>query len=204
MSIWQDLVTEHGFSAQYSSVQRFVRTLREVSGAEAHPVIVSGPGQESQVDYGEGPMVLHTETGKYRRTRLFILTLGNSRKAVRLLCWKSSSKVWCELHEKAFRRLGGTTKIVVLDNLKEGVLKPDIFDPELNPLYRDMLAHYGSLLMPCRVRDPDRKGKVESAVNHTQLALRGRRLETLEQAQAWLDLDSPRFLGHLACPANSF
>jgi len=45
-------------------------------------------------------------TGKYRRTRLFVLTLGYSRKSVRLLVFRSSSQAWAELHEQAFRRLG--------------------------------------------------------------------------------------------------
>src|SRR5690606_12016893 len=90
------------------------------------------PGEEAQVDYGDGPMVRHPETGKYRRTRLFVLTLGYSRKAVRLLTCRSSSRIWAELHETAFRRLGGVPRVVVLDNLKEGVLKPDVYDPALN------------------------------------------------------------------------
>jgi len=127
-------------------------------------VIVTAPGEESQVDYGTGPMVRDPASGKYRRTRLFVLTLGYSRKAVRLLVFQSSSRVWAELHEKAFRRLGGATRIVVLDNLGEGVLTPDIYDPTLNPLYRDVLAHYGALAMPCRVGDPDRKAKVKAGV----------------------------------------
>ena len=46
-----------------------------------------------------------------------------------------------------------------LDNLKEGVLTPDIYDPALNPLYRDVLAHYGVVALPCRVGDPDRAPK---------------------------------------------
>jgi transposase len=79
---------------------------------------------------------------------------------VRLLCFRSSSRIWAELHEKAFRRLGGSTRVVVLDNLKEGVLVPDIYNPSLNPLYRDVLAHYGVVALPCRIRDPDRKGMV--------------------------------------------
>jgi hypothetical protein len=87
-------------------------------------------------------MVRHAATGKYRRTRLFVLTLGYSRKSVRLLAWKSGTQEWAELHEQAFRRLGGT-RLTVLDNLKEGVLTPDIYDPTPNPLYRDVLAHYG-------------------------------------------------------------
>ncbi len=116
------------------------------------------------------------------------MTLGYSRKSVRLLVFRSSSRVWAELHEKAFRRLGGCVRIVVLDNLREGVLTPDIYDPTLNPLYRDLLAHYGVVAMPCRVRDPDRKGKVEAGVGHAQKTpLKGQRFESLEVAQAYLD-----------------
>jgi len=118
------------------------------------------------VDYGTGPMVRDPQSGKYRRTRLFVMTLGHSRKSVRLLVFRSSSRVWAELHEKAFRRLGGVTRVVVLDNLREGVITPDIYDATLNPLYRDVLKHYGAVALPCRVRDPDRKGKVESGVGH--------------------------------------
>jgi transposase len=185
--IWQDLVTSHGFSAGYASVKRFVRSLRGAQAPEERVVIETPPGREAQVDYGEGPMVRHPETGKYRRTRLFVMTLGFSRKSVRLLLWKSSSKTWAELHELAFRRLGGVTEIVVLDNLKEGVITPDVYDAAINPLYRDVLRHYGATALPCRVRDPDRKGKVESGIHHTQRALHGLRFEKLEDAQAYLD-----------------
>src|SRR5206468_4173679 len=188
MAIWQDLAAGHGFAAGYASVQRFVKTLREATSSDAHPVIVTAPGEEAQVDYGDGAMVRHPQTGKYRRTRLFVLTLGYGRKAVRLLTWKSSARCWGELHEQAFRRLGGVPKTVVLDNLKEGVLAPDVYDPALNPLYRDVLAHYGVVAPPCRVRHPDRKGKVEASVGHTQRTpLRGMRFESLEEGQAYLD-----------------
>src|SRR6516162_5884821 len=140
MGIWQDLVDVHGFPGGYQSVKRYVRKLRGSGSAEARAVIRTQPGEECQVDYGTGPMVRDPGTGKYRRTRLFVLTLGYSRKSVRLLVFRSSARVWAELHEKAFRRLGGTTRLVVLDNLREGVLTPDIYDPGLNPLYRDVLA----------------------------------------------------------------
>jgi transposase len=188
MAIWQDLVDDHGFKGRYASVRRFVMKLRGASTLEGHPFIVTAPGEEAQVDYGEGPMVRHPDTGKYRRTRLFVLTLGYSRKSVRLLVWKSDTREWCQLHEKAFQRLGGATRVVVLDNLKEGVLTPDIYDPSLNPLFADLLKHYGVVALPCRVRDPDRKGKVESAVGHTQgTPLKGQHFESIKEAQAYLD-----------------
>jgi hypothetical protein len=77
---------------------------------------------------------------------------------------------------------------VVLDNLREGVLSPDIYDPALNPLYRDVLHHYGVVALPCRVGDPDRKGKVESGVGHAKKTpLKGLRFDRLDQAQSYLD-----------------
>ena len=187
-AIWQDLVDDHGFAAGYASVRRFVVQLRGAAPPEARVVITTAPGEEGQVDYGEGPMVRDPATHKYRRTRLFVFTLACSRKAVRLLVWKSSAQIWAELHERAFRRLGGTVKVVVLDNLREGVLTPDVYDPAINPLYRDVLAHYGVVALPCRVGDPDRKGKVEAGVGHAQKTpLKGLRFETIEAAQAYLD-----------------
>jgi transposase len=162
MAIFQDLVDGHGFAAKYASVKRFVGKLRGSAAPEARVVIQTAPGEEAQVDYGTGPMVRDPTTGRYRRTRLFVLTLGHSRKSVRILVFRSSTRIWAELHEKAFRRLGGVTRIVVLDNLREGVLTPDIYDPELNPLYRDVLKHYGA-------------------------PLKGLRFESLEEAQTYLD-----------------
>jgi transposase len=188
MGIWQDLVDRHGFMGGYQSVKRFVRKLRVLVSPEARVIIETRPGEECQVDYGTGPMVRAPDSGKYRRTRLFVLTLGSSRKCVRLLAFRSSARVWAELHEKAFRRLGGSPRVVVLDNLREGVLSADFYDPGLNPLYRDVLAHYGVTALPCKVRDPDRKGKVESGVGHAQKTpLKGKKFESLEEAQAYLD-----------------
>lgn len=188
MAIWQGLVDDHGFAHGYSSVRRYVANVRAEAPESACGFIDTKPGEEAQVDYGEGPMVRNPATGKYRRTRLFVLTLGYSRKSVRLLSFRSSSRIWCELHETAFRRLGGVTSVIVLDNLKEGVLSPDIYDPAMNPLFHDFLKYHGSTALPCRVRDPDRKGKVESGVGHAQRTpLKGLRFETLDEAQAYLD-----------------
>jgi len=188
MAIWQDLVSDHGFPGGYETVKRFVRKLRGSELPEAAGIILTAAGEEAQVDYGSGPMVRDPQSGKYRRTRLFVLTLGYSRKSVCLLVWRSSSRVWAELHEQAFRRLGGCPRVVVLDNLREGVITPDIYDPTLNPLFRDVLAHYGVVGMPCRIKDPDRKGKVESGVGHAQKTpLKGLRFESLEEAQSYLD-----------------
>jgi transposase len=111
-AIWQDLVSEYGFGSSYQSVQRFVRKLRGTQTPEARVVIVTAAGQEAQVDYGIGPMVRDPENRKYRRTRLFVMTLGCSRKSVRLLTFRSNSRIWAELHERAFRRTTGASAAI--------------------------------------------------------------------------------------------
>src|ERR1039458_6268986 len=85
MGIFQYLIDTHGFTGGYQSVKRFVRKLRGAVSPEARVIIETRLGEECQVDYGTGPMVRDPDTGKYRRTRLFVMTLGCSRKAVRLL-----------------------------------------------------------------------------------------------------------------------
>jgi transposase len=73
---------------------------------------------------------------------------------------EESKEIWCALHEKAFAYLGGVTKTIRLDNWREGVIDPDIYDPELNPLYADLLKHYGVVAIPCRPYARDLKGAV--------------------------------------------
>jgi transposase len=185
VSIFQDLVEDHGFAHQYNSVKRFVATLR-ARVPERFDVLEFLPGEEAQVDYGQGALT-RTEAGLYKRPYLFVMTLKYSGKSFRKVVWKTSQAIWAQLHEEALRAFGGCPQYVVLDNLKEGVLRPDLYEPELNPVYAALLAHYGVVADPCRVRDPNRKGTVESAIQHTQgTALKGRRFETIEAQNTWL------------------
>ena len=72
--------------------------------------------------------------------------------------------------------------------MKEGVIKPDLYEPQLNPVYAAVLAHYGVVADPARVRDPNRKGSVENAIQHTQnTALKGRRFASIEEQNAFLE-----------------
>ena len=111
MAIWQDLVDGHGFTGRYASVRRFVGRLRGTATPEPAGIITTEPGEEAQVDYGEGPMVRDPVSGKHRRTRLFVMTLGCSRKSVRLLTWLSFTptdvrlSIYAKLSSGALRAL---------------------------------------------------------------------------------------------------
>ena len=185
-AIYQELVDCHGFQSRYNSVKRFCRSVRKVE-PEQFDRLEFLPAEEAQVDYGEGALTLYPGSSRYRKPRLFVMTLRYSRRSFRRVVWKSSSEVWARLHEEAFRYFGGCPQYVVLDNLKEGVIKPDIYEPELNRVYAAMLEYYGVVADPARVRDPNRKGTVESAIQHTQAtALKGRRFEAIEAQNTYL------------------
>lgn len=185
VSIFQELVDTHGFTHHYNSVKRFVARLRKRE-PERFDVLAFLPGEEAQVDYGQGALTLW-KPGQYKRPYLFVMTLKYSGKSFRKVVWKTNQETWARLHEEAFAAFGGCPAYVVLDNLKEGVLRPDLYEPELNPVYAAMLAHYGVVADPCRVQDPNRKGTVESAIQHTQgTALKGKRFETIDAQNAYL------------------
>jgi hypothetical protein len=131
-------------------------------------------GEEVQVDYGEGAPTRYPGTDRYRRPRLFVMTLRYSRRSFRRVVWKSSQETWARLHEQAWRYFGGAANYVALDNLKEGVIKPDLYEPALNPVYAAVLAHYGVVADPARVRDANCKGTVENGQSSTPRAPRSR------------------------------
>jgi transposase len=112
-AIYQDLVEQRGFAHRYNSVKRFVRGLKRRE-PERFDVLDSAPGEEAQVDFGEGAVTL-AANGRYRRPFLFVMTLKYSGKSFRKVVWKADQETWARLHEEAFRTLGGAVAYVVLD-----------------------------------------------------------------------------------------
>ena len=189
MAIWQDLVDDHGFAARYASVRRFVVTLRgdrAGRGARRHHD-GARRGRPGRLRRGaDGARPEHRQVPAHAALRPDARLLAQSRCG----CWcgNRARRSGPSCTSAPFVGWAAPSRVIVLDNLREGVLTPDIYDPALNPLYRDVLAHYGVVALPCRVGDPDRKGKVEAGVGHAQKTpLHGLRFETLEEAQAYLD-----------------
>ena len=101
MAIYQEMVDEKGFTGRYNSVKRFAARLR-VREPEQFDRLTFSPGEEMQVDYGEGAPTLVPGTDRYRKPRLFVATLRYSRRSFRRVVWKSGQQVWAELHEQAW------------------------------------------------------------------------------------------------------
>ena len=183
--IYQDMVTEHGFTGSYESVKRFVRKL-ENAGELPFRRMETAPGQEVQVDYGSGARV-YGKDGKFQRTHLFRIVLSCGRKAYSEVCYKQDTENFIRALENAFREFGGVPECVVLDNLKAAVKKPDLYDPDLNPKLRDFAKHYNCCILPTKIATPRHKGKVENSVGYVQdNALKGRKFYSLAEQNEFL------------------
>lgn len=183
-SIYQDLYVEEGYRGGYDSVKRYVRGQKH-KDPKLYARIETPPGVEAQVDFGQGAPTL--KNGRYVRPWLFVMTLSCSRKSFEKVVWHQDVETFIRCHEEAFESLGGVTRTVLLDNLKSGVLRAHLYEPELNPLYEAYSKHADFIPLPCRVATPEHKGKVESNVDYVQNnALGGKRFESLDAQNAYL------------------
>jgi len=182
--IYQDLVVERQFAGSYFAVRRFVVRL---VGKQELPFrrMECGPGQELQVDFGQGAWVV--ENGQRRRPHLFRAVLSCSRKGYSEVVWRQTTESFIRCLENAFRHYGGVTVTVVIDNLKAGVLRADWYDPELNPKLEDFARHYGTAILPTKPAMPRHKGKIEAGVKYAQNnAVAGRTFTSLAEQNRFL------------------
>ena len=183
--IFQDLQFDQAFEGSYESVKRYVRKLSESEDVPFRRMEVLA-GAECQVDYGTGAWIVGAD-GKRRKTHLFRVVLSNSRKAYSEVSFTQETECFVRAMDNGFRHFGGVPETVVIDNLKAGVIKSCVYDPELNPKLRDFAKHYGTCILPSRVRTPRHKGKVERQVGYAQdNALKGRTFKSLAEQNAHL------------------
>lgn len=141
------------------------------------------PGQQAQVDFGFAGLMHDLQTGRERKTWAFIMTLSYSRYRFVRFVFKQDARTWVDCHIRAFAFFGSVPKTVVLDNLKSGVLKSDIYDPLLNRLYRDCERHFGFAADPAKAFHPEHKGRVERSVSLVKThLLAGRTFAHIDEA----------------------
>jgi transposase len=122
-------------------------------------------GEKLFVDYaGQTMPVVDWDTGEIREAQIFVAVLGASNYTYAEATWTQGLPDWIGSHRRAFSFLGGVPELVVPDNLRAGVSKAHRYEPDTNPTYQDMAAHYGVAVLPTRVRRPRDKAKVEAGV----------------------------------------
>jgi len=163
--IYQDLVSEQKFDGSYDSVKRFVRQL-EAANPLPFRRMESEPGQEAQVDFGQGAWVV--EDGRRRRPHVLRVVLSHSRKGYTEAFWRQTTENFVRGLENALRHFGGVVRTLVIDNLRAAVKKVDWFEPELNPKVVSFCEHYGTVILPTKPAMPRHKGKIEAGIKYAQ------------------------------------
>lgn len=122
-------------------------------------------GEKMFVDYaGQTVKVVDPQTGESRESQVFVATLGASNYTYAEAHWQQDLPNWIGAHVRALEYFGGVPELLVPDNLKAGVTSPNLYEPDLNPTYLDLACHYGTAVVPTRVRKPQDKAKVEVGV----------------------------------------
>lgn len=123
-------------------------------------------GEKLFVDYAGQtmPVVTNNSTGEVGDAQIFVSALGASSFIFTEATWTQSLPDWIQSHVNAFEFFEGCPEILVPDNLKSGVRKTHLYEPDINQTYQDMATHYGVVVIPARVNSPKDKPKVENAV----------------------------------------
>jgi transposase len=132
-------------------------------------------GDKLFVDYsGDSFEYVDRQTGEIIPVQLFVCCWGASSYSYAEVTDTQSVQDWLQSHVRALSFFGCAPNAFVIDNLKSGVTKSHLYDPDINPLYAKLAEHYGVAVLPARVRKPRDKAVVESNVLHLQRHLLGR------------------------------
>ena len=201
MLLWQEYKEIHPQGYQYS---QFCHRYRQWA-AKIDPVMRQEhrAGEKLFVDYaGQTVPVYDLHTNQMREAQIFVAVLGASNYTYAEATWTQSLPDWIGSHSRAFAFFGGVPKLVVPDNLKSAVSKASFYDPDINPTYLDLVNHYGTVVIPARVRRPKDKAKVETGVQIVErwilARLRNRQFFSLRQlnqaiAELLADLNNKPF-----------
>ena len=122
-------------------------------------------GEKVFVDFvGQTVSVISRETGEVREAQIFVGVLGASNFTYAEACESQELPEWIAAHVRMYEFFGGVPALTVPDNLKSGVKQACYYEPDVNPTYQELAAHYGTTVLPTRKAKPRDKAKVEAGV----------------------------------------
>lgn len=187
-TIAQRLRDDHGVEVSESTVRRYIATTFTEGRLEDKVTVPRGvvePGSEAQIDYGKLGMWWDPATGRRVAVWVFAMILSCSRALFVQPVLKMDQRSWNASHVAAFEFFGGVPARLVCDNLKTGVVRPDLYDPQINLAYGELAAFYGTLIDPARARKPKDKPRVERPMPYIRDSFfAGRQFGSLPQMQA--------------------
>ena len=162
--LWQEYRQQHPEDG-YSYAQFCHRYLEWLGCQQRSMRQLHRAGEKLFVDYcGPTLPVVNSETGEIRQAQVFVAVLGASNYTFACASWSQKQADWLNAHAQAFEFFGGVPEIVVPDNLKSAVRKTHRYEPDINPSYQQLAAHYQTAIVPARPYKPKDKAKAEVAV----------------------------------------
>lgn len=152
---------------------KFWRAFREKTSRQASPEQVTirlhhKPAEKTQIDFSDGLWITDPTTGNKVQTQFFLGVLPFSSYTFGEFVFDQKLSTFIGVQERMFAHFGGVTPYVVVDNLKSGVHKPDLYDPDVNPTYCDFANHMGFAVLPARPYKARDKGAGESNIGVIQ------------------------------------
>ena len=211
--LWQEYRQQHPDEG-YSYAQ-FCHRYRQWQGRQKRSMRqIHHAGEKLFVDYcGPTLPVVNPDTGEIREAQVFVAVLGASNYTFACASWSQNQSDWLQAHVKAFEFYGGVPEMVIPDNLKSAVRKTHRYEPDINPAYSRLAAHYGVAVIPARPYKPKDKAKAEVAVQIVERWIMARlrhqtffTLASLNQAIAVLldDLNQRPFKQLPGCRRSQF
>ena len=165
--LWEEYRAADPKAYGYSRFCELYQEWRVAAEPRMHQVHKAG--EKLFVDYaGLTVPVVDRSTGEARQAQIFVATLGASSYTYVEATWTQSLPDWITAHVRAFAFFGGVPELVIPDNLKSGVTAACYYEPDLNPTYQEWARHYGTAILPARVRKPRDKAKVENGVQQVE------------------------------------
>ncbi len=153
----------HNLNISYTSFKRFsIKSGLTAKELKETIRIETDPGQEIQLDYGKAGT--HDYLGHNKTVQAFIGILSSSRLPFVQYVFSQNQESFVESNVDMLEFYGGVPVRISLDNLKTGIISPDLYNPKFNQAYADYAEYYNTFLDPCRVRKPKDKAKIERFV----------------------------------------
>lgn len=155
---------------QFTQFKKYYRDYVLKTKATMH--LYHKPGETMQVDWaGQTAEVVDSDTGEVLEAYVFVAALPYNGYAYAEAFLSQNQEAWITAHVNAYRYFGGVTRILVPDNLKTGVIKNTKTELVLNKSYQEMAEHYGTAIIPARVRAPKDKASVEGSVGTVSMSI---------------------------------
>lgn len=158
--IFDKLSQHEDFEGSESAVWRMTHKLRPAT-PDVTVRVETPPGEEAQVDFGGVGKLFDPLAQRRRKAWVFVMVLSWSRHMYVEFVFDQKVETWLALHRRAFEFFGAVPQRLVIDNLKAGILKACVDNPQVQRAYAECAEHYNFLIAPCRPRTPRHKGKVE-------------------------------------------